>query len=153
MTWQRLSVELPQRERLNQCRACGATPGKHDCQVWQECDSEDRPEVRYVVLCTACADRLIEKHPRLYRQILMNEPTPGVMAICQDCIHRKGTTCTAAKAHGGPGVKFPAPNSSGFIDGTDKRGRRCGRSFQAWDKPMGESDCSGRQTAAPLTES
>lgn len=116
-TWPRLSDTLPYRSPSH-CNACGrgspdapflANGG--DLRLWQECDQNDRPEARYVLLCKACADRLIEPHPRLYRRIHHFAPAPGAMRLCGDCAHRDGTICRSPKArfNGGEGTFMVGP--------------------------------------------
>ena len=117
----RLSETLESLAWPRRCQACGAeltrpasrlrpSTGRAPATIWQEHDDADRPELRYIVLCGACADRLIEPHPRLYRRLDRNEPAPGVMRICEDCRHRQGGRCVSprARAHGGPGLAWPA---------------------------------------------
>ena len=139
MTDPRLTETLPGRS-MTACNRCGyQLPGKHDLQVWQEHDDADRPEARYVLLCKPCADKLIEPHPRLYRHVPMkwNEPCPGIMAQCGDCLHRDGMRCRQPemKVNGGPGVAFPAPDTSGHFTmaGPNGRGRRC-VPFRMWEE-------------------
>jgi len=116
------------------CRRCGAAV---ELSVWQEHDDQDRRELIFVVLCRRCAERVIEPHPRLYRELDQNEPAPGVMAICGQCRHQVAGRCRSPKAaaNGGPGLRFPGPDSSGFLDGVNKAtGRRWGRPFRSWNR-------------------
>ena len=61
-----------------------------------------------VVLCKPCADRIIEPHPRLYREMQANHPMPGAMLICEDCPSRAGMQCTSPVAafNGGRGLEY-----------------------------------------------
>lgn len=92
------------------CHSCGGT---HELSRWQEHDDRDQPEYKMTILCKRCSDRLIEKHPRLYRQLDKYEPWPGGMALCQDCKWREGVYCKnkRAQVNGGPGLqmKYPPP--------------------------------------------
>lgn len=106
--WMKLSQTLPHTKSPDTCQSCGVigNPDHHELQRWQECDNSDRPTKVVVVLCAACAKRLIEPHPRLYRQLSYNEPFPGSHGVCLGCSHRDGTSCAHpdAKANGGTGV-------------------------------------------------
>lgn len=75
-------------------------------------------------LCPRCSNELIEPHPRLYRAFQPNEPLPGVMDLCADCIHREGSRCKCPLAmfNGGPapGLDIKLPENSvtrAFVDG------------------------------------
>lgn len=94
------------------CQSCstGHSPA-NPLARWLEHDEWDRvPErgPRVVVLCRRCSGRLIEPHPRLYRQLANGEPFPGCMGLCLACAHRDGVHCTspAAKVNGGEGISF-----------------------------------------------
>ncbi len=111
--WPRLSETL--RGRVpGACQECGRTeahapPAK--LTYWRECDDSDRETHRFIVLCRSCADRIIEPHPRLYREQPRDTPMPGVMEICNDCKHRAGLACESptARFNGGPGLAFEPP--------------------------------------------
>jgi hypothetical protein len=81
---------------------------------WQEHDENDQREPILIVLCEDCAKRIIERHPRLYRQLQPHEPFPGAMPLCRDCVHRNELRCEHpdAKANGGSGLEliFPKPD-------------------------------------------
>jgi len=87
---ERLSETLTGPRDLYHCQSCSTT---EDLSRWQEHDEFDKPEAVCVVLCKGCDEKLIEKHPRLYRRLALNEPAPGAMAICADCRHRDGNRC------------------------------------------------------------
>ncbi len=100
-TWPRLSESLPGPRDPHSCASCGdLNPG----EMWQECDASDKPESIFILLCKACAKKLIKPHPRLYVQHERNTPFPGMMEICDNCLHRDDYTCVKAKANGGPGI-------------------------------------------------
>jgi len=148
----RLSVDLTGPKDPDECQACGGQyvlPG--DCayrgefQRWQEHDDNDLPEPIIVVLCETCSDRLIEKHPRLYRQLQGFEPWPGSELICRGCVHRIGVSCRHPdlKANGGTGLHLTMPPPSvAFMDGT-RGGRRAGWRETIYLAP-GVTDCAGR---------
>lgn len=113
--WPKLSEILNPVVNLFTCQSCG----KEDRvdlppQRWQECDDDDKPTLVVVLLCKACAESIIEPHPRLYTRLHYNQPFPGVMPVCDACIHRQGPLCThhSLRANGGPGLemKFPQPS-------------------------------------------
>lgn len=103
---------------------------------WQECDHNDRPENKVLVLCDKCSKRIIEPHPRLYHQLHANQPWPGCMAICVNCRLREGVTCKSpdAKANGGSGVLIGGMGElmRGFVDYQKKGGGRGGHAFAEW---------------------
>jgi hypothetical protein len=113
--WPRLSSDLAGPKHPDSCRSCGSGD---DLTRWQEHDMMDRVEHIYIVLCQACANTLVEKHPRLYRQVDRNAPSPGVMTLCVDCPARDGTECTSPMAtfNGGEGmvIKIPKPSRVHF---------------------------------------
>lgn len=123
MSWPKLSVELTGPKAPNVCQACGAveTPilprtlgvGKLH-QRWREHDANDAPTRTIVILCPTCADRLIEKHPRLYSHIERMAPLPGCMTLCIDCPNRNGTGCTHPDltANGGNGLTIIGPKAT-----------------------------------------
>lgn len=93
---------------------------------WRECDHNDKPEHRLLVLCGDCEKRTIKDAPRLYIALDDNDPWPGCMAICVDCRWRQGVSCShpSAIANGGAGVLITLPKAlHGFIDGQNYRGR------------------------------
>jgi len=132
ITMPRLSATLSPLRWPRACQRCAATEG---LTFWQEHDDQDRRELVFVILCQRCADRLIESHPRLYRELGRNEPAPGVMVICEACRHRVGVCQSPrAAANGGPGLHFPAADSSVHLQmaGPGGRGRR-GRWLEKWN--------------------
>jgi hypothetical protein len=139
MTMPRLSETLRPLGYPHRCQRCGDSEG---LGIWQEHDEHDRREACHVVLCKACSGRVIEPHPRLYRPLDPNEPACGVMAICEGCAHRDNSRCRSpmAKANGGPGLRFPAPDSTMHLLRVDKRGRRYGEWIRAWDREPDRCD-------------
>lgn len=103
----RLSETLDPLAWPRACQRCGSGDA---LTFWREHDDRDRPEMIFVVLCAACADKIIVPHPRLYARLDKNEPAPGVMQICGGCSLRAGSRCTSplAIANGGDGLRFPA---------------------------------------------
>jgi len=92
---------------------------------WQECDHNDRPENKLIVLCEKCGRSIIGPHVRLYIQLPANNPWPGCMDICVDCEFRNGVTCShpAAKWNGGTGVMLTiAAPARAMVDGCNYRG-------------------------------
>lgn len=141
--WPRLSEALPHLHPLK-CAGCGLDHYEELLTLWQECDQQDQPEIRYVLLCESCGDRMIEPHVRLYARIDRNSPAPGAMEICADCRYREGLWCAKVKAHGGPGITIQAPKPmTGFWDGTDSRGRRTGGRFSSFAYPP--HSCSAKE--------
>lgn len=115
------------------CQSCGgsAEPGlgngllRLTVNRWQEHNHQDKPEHKILVLCEACARRLIKPHPRLYEQLHHNQPWPGCMAICLDCKFREGIDCKHpnAKANGGTGVMLTIGKPiHALVDGPDYSG-------------------------------
>jgi hypothetical protein len=161
----RLTETLAPLAWPRRCQACGAelsrpvprlgpaagkarAGSRSPATVWQEHDDADRPELRYIVLCGACADRLIEPHPRLYRRLGRNEPAPGVMQICEGCRHRQGGRCVSprARAHGGPGLAWPAADVQVHIQRAGPGGRgRSGEWIREWHEEP--ETCEGREPA------
>lgn len=131
------------------CMQCG-TAGElgEELAGWLEHDDADRPTAVAVVLCTPCADRIIEKHPRLYRRLDRHEPFPGVMPTCAGCVHqrhpaRATSNCAHPdlKANGGAGLRMECPRPfSGFACG-----RGYGGPFVLFQGPV---TCSGRAARA-----
>lgn len=128
--WPKLSETLDFHDPLR-CQHCGqlapldtseplVTP---DLTVWCECDEDDQPTAVFVALCPRCADRIIEPHPRLYKQMAKNEPAPGAMPICRDCPARDDFRCTSrlARFNGGPGMKYEPEGSMVHICRSPRR--------------------------------
>ena len=148
-TWPRLSETLEGPTHPRFCQSCGAErpPEPPDETVdtvegdkgdqtfqfvmrelrpppgvygWQEHDGRDEPEPIAVMLCTACSNRLIDPHPRVYVRISRRAPFPGIMDLCIDCRYRAGVTCTHPDrlANGGPGLHIDAaPGMPGHARG------------------------------------
>jgi hypothetical protein len=143
--WPRLSQTLPHLHP-EKCAACGKWEREEILSLWQECDEQDKPETRYVLLCRPCADQVVEKHCRLYGEISRNAPAPGAMEICSDCRFRDGTWCSRAKSNGGDGVVVTAAQPmTAFMDGTDSKGRR--RGWVAKLYSTAPWACSGKEIA------
>ncbi len=124
--WPRLSDTLPHAHPM-QCGHCGTDdPAPPPLELWQEHDAKDKPELRFVLLCKGCADKLIAPHDRLYAKCDRNAPAPGAMELCGDCRFRDRLWCSRTKVAGGPGIQITvqAP-SRGFIDGAKFRGMFC----------------------------
>jgi len=145
--WPRLSETLP---HLNDPRFCGNCGTGEKVTIWIEHDEKDQPELKFVSLCIACADKIIEPHPRLYAGMGQNTPFPGVMDICLLCKHRSGLRCTSplAKFNGGAGINIAASKPiTAFVDGTrtgpDGRRRRTGWIERIY--PTAPTNCTGRQ--------
>lgn len=140
--WPKLSETFPEQEP-DLCNACRAQPiAGEGLTYWQECDDNDLPTLVFVVLCQACADQIIEPHPRLYRQKQANDIMPGAMPICGECIHRKGLGCQCplAKANGGDGIDLKHSGQRVHIC-------RRPRHMSGWTWIGGEVvSCSGRET-------
>jgi len=101
MPFPRLTEDLTGPRSPHECASCGDL---NPDELWQECDDQDKPELRFLLLCRKCSKRLIKPHPRLYHDRQRSEPIPGLMAICDNCIHRNFYACDQTKAAGGPGV-------------------------------------------------
>jgi hypothetical protein len=117
----------------HQCQACGGEGRLR----WQECDHRDQPELRLVVLCQACSDKLVEPHPRLYNLIHQNAPWPGCMDLCLNCAYREGISCQhpQAKANGGEGVSITVTKPARmFVDGV-RAGKRFGYHQEIYGAP------------------
>lgn len=133
-------TDLPGERHPLICQQCGGCCGgdpdgsgkarimRTSLDRWQECDHDDKPEHRLIVLCSKCSGRMIEPHPRLYHRLHVNDPWPGCMEICVTCKFRDGIKCSHpdAKINGGNGVMLTvgAP-MRGFIDGAKYRGPFC----------------------------
>lgn len=118
--WPRLSDDLP----LHDPRECAGCGGGKDLLIWQEHDTADNPEPLYFVLCQRCSTEVIEWHQRLYRHLQPNEPAPGVMPICLNCVHRAGFKCwhPQSRLRGGRGLKldYPSPTTAHLYYGGGK---------------------------------
>lgn len=142
--WPRLSQTL-QFLHPRKCASCGKWDREEILGLWQEHDEQDQPEMRFVLLCRECSERIIQPHVRLYSAISRNSPAPGAMEICADCRFRDGTWCPRAKGNGGPAVVISAAKpSTGFWDGVGKDGRRTGGVFRIYGHPP--SACSEKQS-------
>jgi hypothetical protein len=169
--WPRLSETLPHPPDLTRCQSCGnrlddaaaanrpdppfsgasgaaiATP--YALAVWQEHDDTDRPELIYIVLCEACADRIIAEHPRLYRRVDRWAPVPGVMPACIGCRRADGLRCRSPllKVNGGPGLPIrPNVAVEGFAC---TRGKGCRRFVQYAHAPECKGFESSQEAATP----
>lgn len=119
------------------CALCG---GSELMTRWQEHDHNDRPEARCVALCKPCADKVIEKHPRLYRRLSEDEFVPGSSGVCVGCKWQVHLSCTSPKAmfNGGPepGLEFSPRPSVGHLC------RPC-RTIAVECEPV--TECSGKE--------
>lgn len=147
-------TDLPGERHPLICQQCGGSnvsdpDGSGNARImrtsldrWQECDHEDKPEAKLIVLCSKCSERMIKPHPRLYHQLHDNHPWPGCMALCVNCRFRDGIKCTHpdAKINGGNGVMLTVPKPiTGFVDGAKYRGR-----FIQYSSPA--SACKQKET-------
>ena len=144
----RLTETLPpSKRRPDCCGICGRThddPDVKRLEYWQECDHDDQPEPRWLILCDTCGGHVINPHPRLYIQANENAPMPGVMHLCANCVHRDGWKCRLAKANGGPGITITASKPQvAFIDGRGSDGKR--RGWRQVFYALPPSACSGRK--------
>jgi hypothetical protein len=144
-TWPKLSEQLPGPRAPRICQACAteASPPRW----WEECDERDQPTGVLVILCPQCSNRLVEKHPRLYRRIDWPSPRPGAMEICVACTFRRELACQHPdlKANGGPGLSIQIPQPI--------RGFRCirgGRGGEFRMYPHEPRECAGRQVVEVL---
>jgi hypothetical protein len=138
--WPKLSEDLAGPVDPRHCQSCGGLGHglfTGELTRWIEHDEDDKPTAVVVVLCKACADRLVDPHPRLYRPMEEHEPAPGSMPICLDCVHRVGVRCThpAARANGGRGVELALPRPTHGIACSRGRGRGC-QPFILWHGPV-----------------
>ena len=134
--WPKLSESLGGPRDLFICQSCGTTD--QELTRWRECNENDEPTRVVVMLCDACTDRLVQKHPRLYIEMDPYEPLPGSMGCCfRDCVHRDGLTCMNPKQRhlGGLGLRiaFPTPTIA-FVDGV-RNGKRAGWSEKWYHAP------------------
>lgn len=144
--WPKLSETLLGARHPTKCQSCGLSCSEDDRTLtrWIECDEYDRPTSTIIVLCRTCSDRIIEPHPRLYRDVERFKPVPGCMALCVSCRFREQLRCTHPdlKANGGQGLRIKfAPPSTAFFDGT-RGGRRTGWTGVIYDHAP--SACIGR---------
>lgn len=118
-----------------ECRKCGIIGPA--VELWQEHDDNDQPEHRYLWLCGACSDRIVDKHERLYARINRNTPAPGAMALCIRCVHRNARgLCLTARSNGGPGMTITGPKPTVMhIDGRDSAGKRWSRNVRTYSSP------------------
>lgn len=140
--WPRLSETLTGPRLPDACQSCGLSDGV-TLSAWQEHDDEDRREMILVMLCRLCAKRLIDKHPRLYRQLEPNEPWPGAIPLCLDCRHRTDLRCghPEARANGGPGIELRMPRPT--ITHVSRSPRRLSGYVTIYPGPV--RSCSGRE--------
>ena len=128
------------------CQQCRRSVG---LTYWVECDDADEPTPVFVVLCKGCADKIIEPHPRLYREQALDTPMPGVMPICADCLSRKGLRCLSPVAmfNGGPdpGLLFEPKGSMVHICRSPRR-------LSGWHylMPGPVTSCNGKAPAEVL---
>lgn len=148
--WPKLSETLTHPKSPNVCQSCGVQTFDLDSptmQRWEECDERDKKTGVVVVLCKACAARIVEPHPRLYSLLQTNEPRPGSNGICVDCPHREGTRCAhpRAKANGGSGVMLTVtkPMHAHLL----RAPRRLSGWETLWINPP--SDCKQKHEAKP----
>lgn len=140
--WPRLSDELTHDRNPCTCQACGMAVAPTAREVWIECDHDDQPTNIVVVLCPRCARRVIEPHPRLYRQMDTNAPHPGTMLLCYACVNRHGLECVHpdAKTNGGPGMAMVIdPPFTGHVTCSP---RSKSYNFTTWPKQA--TACEGR---------
>lgn len=138
------------------CASCGVDDRDEDLlgdntrephKFWQECDPFDKPIVpaRVITLCGRCSKALIDPHPRLYIAVDPNQPLPGAMEMCVDCVLRQGMACMSPnlKSNGGQGmlVTFPAPIRAFLCGGRGASGHH----VQYTGAP---SKCADRRTLA-----
>jgi hypothetical protein len=141
-----LSETLTGPKHPEQCQSCGGPATER----WIECDPWDQPTHTLIVLCEDCEERLIEPHPRLYRELEHNAPWPGAMALCVNCRHREGITCRCplARWNGGPGMAVTCAKPVVYHwCGRSKGGRRTGGVARSFAHPP--TKCAGW---APLVE-
>lgn len=126
-------TDLPGTKHPYICQCCGGSAQaglgngilRLSIDRWQEHDHNDRKEHRLVVLCNVCSARIVKPHPRLYEKLQPAHPWPGCMALCLDCSHRDGVSCSHpnSKANGGPGVMLTIPKPmTAMVDGEKYRG-------------------------------
>ena len=153
--WPRLSVDLEAESHPRICQSCGSdfrnvlmmprSPDREMIFHWQEHDMRDIPEPIIVTLCQSCSAKIIDKHPRLYRNLAIHEPFPGVMKLCIECQFRDGTGCTHKdlKTNGGDGLGIIGPAPADVHYSYRRKGN--GRSGH-WEKhyPGPATECAGR---------
>lgn len=85
---------------------CGKPPQyQYALRVFEECDEDDQPNGRFIVLCKQCSElHELDDHPRLYteRYHTSGDICPGAMPQCETCGFRKGLSCEHPKrwSHG-----------------------------------------------------
>lgn len=143
--WPKLSETLP-GQMPGRCQQCDAGPQAEaePLTYWQECDDDDRGTRVFIVLCQPCADRIIEPHPRLYRQQSDVMPMPGAMPVCLDCRYRERMDCVSptAKFNGGPGLKYEPEGNYIHLC----RSPRSKSGWKYW-APGPVETCSGKEPA------
>lgn len=137
-----LSVTLTFPRRLDACQACGRE--MFELRRWQECDENDKPTPVLVMLCERCEKRLINAHPRLYRQIDKWAPWPGAMELCVGCKFLDALACRSPllKANGGAGLPV-TPGASDDVHLNYGGGR--GEFKKMYHSPP--SKCDGREVS------
>jgi hypothetical protein len=149
--WPRLSETLPGPKDFHHCWNCGGVEsavGRFGLQRWQEHDNQDHPEPVVILLCLKCSEKIIEKHPRLYRHLDPNEPLPGSMPLCRGCRWSEELRCTSpiARHNGGAGMTITAPQPGvAFMDGV-RNGKRTGWRQKIYSGPP--KACTGREEVA-----
>ena len=134
-------TDLPGEKHPFVCQKCGGSDRQGfgnglmriSLSRWKEHDHHDKPEFKLLVLCNKCSKEVIEQHPRLYARLQDNQPWPGCMDLCLDCIFRQGVSCVnpKAQANGGPGVMITvAKPVTAMVDGCRYRGP-----MALWMKP------------------
>lgn len=153
MTWPRLSESLSFYEP-GVCCKCGEPYNADTHITWQECDDLDQPEHRYVELCRDCADKIVERHPRLYIPLEANTPAPGAVGICGDCRHRVKLRCghPAALSNGGPGLELVSPKPA-RVHIYRRGGHRKSGWFDVYPGPPVACSGKGAQGLPPDVES
>ncbi len=146
--WPKLTEQLPP-EAWGGCQRCGKEV-KPFPEIWREHDQRDQPQARAVLLCKKCGKLVIAAHPRLYSLETRDAPIPGVMQMCEHCVHRNGSDCWHPDLtyNGGVGlvVTFPEP-----MRAIVSRGRSAGgcTSMTVWKGPP--IRCEGH-TPLPVPE-
>ena len=129
-SWPKLSETLTHRRERHRCQACDFCDDDDGTLVrpWLEHDERDKPTAVVVMLCKTCSDKIIEPHPRLYREVEPMEPFPGQLRLCQGCKHQAALVCTRSLLSGGPGVHLV------FLKPLDVHLCRSPRSKSGWIK-------------------
>jgi hypothetical protein len=142
-----LSATLRGPKDPRRCQSCGTAHSKRNpLERWIECDAYDRrqPNAPRVVLCSACAKRLIDPHPRLYLQAITFAAIEGCMGVCVECRYRDGTSCTNPRTadNGGGGLDFGWEKPPARVH-LYYGGKRGGRWTTLYSGPV--LSCSGRE--------